>query len=70
MISISSWTTWALALEASAVESPTIHSNTNVELVVGILLFVLAGFVVGFGGLTVGRIVRPKAPHPEKGAAY
>ncbi|MBU0719628.1 MAG: NADH-quinone oxidoreductase subunit A [Planctomycetes bacterium] len=34
------------------------------------LLFVVAGFVIGFGGLTVGSLVRPRAPHPEKGAAY
>jgi len=52
------------------VEASSMHGNTNVELVVGIMLFALAGFVVGFGGLTVGRIVRPRAPHPEKGAAY
>ena len=33
-------------------------------------MFVVAGFVIGFGGLTVGSLVRPRAPHPEKGAAY
>ncbi len=46
------------------------HGNTNVELVAGIFLFALAGFAIAFGGLLVGRIVRPTAPHPEKGAAY
>lgn len=49
---------------------PTTHQNTNVELVVGILLFVAAGMVIAFGGLTVGRIVRPTMPHPEKAAVY
>ena len=48
----------------------TAHGGTNVELVVGLFLFALAGFVVGFGGLTVGRFVRPSLPHPEKGVAY
>ncbi len=60
----------ALATAVPAVQSSTLHGNTNVELVAGILLFAIAGFVVAFGGLTVGRIVRPRAPHPEKGAAY
>ena len=46
------------------------HANTNAELVVGILLFALAGFVIAFGGLTVGRFVRPTMPHPEKEVAY
>ena len=49
---------------------PTTHQNTNVELVVGILLFVAAGVVIGCGGLTIGRIVRPTMPHPEKAATY
>jgi len=49
---------------------PTTHQNTNVELVVGILLFVVAGLVIGLGGLTVGAIVRPTMPHPEKAATY
>ena len=46
------------------------HANTNAELVIGILLFVLAGFVIAFGGLTAGRFVRPTMPHPEKEVAY
>lgn len=47
-----------------------VHDNTNVELVLGMLLFGLAGFLLAFVVLVVGRIVRPTMPHPEKGAAY
>lgn len=47
-----------------------VHGNTNVELVLGIVLFVLAGFLIGFGGLLVGYFVRPKMPGPDKGKAY
>jgi NADH-quinone oxidoreductase subunit A len=50
--------------------APAVHQNTNVELVVGFALFMIAGFVIGFGGLTVGRFFRSTKPHPEKGAAY
>jgi NADH-quinone oxidoreductase subunit A len=46
------------------------YDNTNVELVLGMLLFAVAGFLIAFGGLIVGRFVRPKMPHPEKAAAY
>ena len=48
----------------------TQYANTNVEVIIGILLFVVAGFAIGFGGLTIGRLVRPRVPHPEKGEAY
>jgi len=44
--------------------------TTNVDLVLGMVLFALAGFAIAFVGLTVGRIVRPQLPHPEKAAAY
>lgn len=46
------------------------YENTNVELVLGIALFILTGFALVFGGLTAGRFVRPNQPHPEKSAAY
>jgi len=46
------------------------HSNSNVELVVGILLFGLAGFAMAFVGLCVGRFLRPTMPHPEKSTPY
>jgi NADH-quinone oxidoreductase subunit A len=46
------------------------HGNTNLELVIGILLFTAAGFGIVFAGLLVGKIIRPALPHPEKLAAY
>ncbi len=44
--------------------------NTNVELVLGILMFAAAAFLMAFVGLTVGKIVRPTQPHPEKSTPY
>ena len=46
------------------------YGNTNLELVLGMLLFTLAGFGIVFGGLLIGKIVRPTMPHPEKSTAY
>ncbi len=60
----------SLVLGVQLVEPSTKHSGTNVELAMGLLLFAVAGLVVGVGGLTVGRLVRPTAPHPEKAAPY
>jgi len=60
-----------LAVSGSIVAAaPATHQNTNVELVIGILLFVVAGVGIALGGLTLGRIVRPTMPHPEKASAY
>lgn len=60
----------SIVVSAPLVEPSAAHGNTNVELVVGIALFVLAGFLIGFGGLLVGSIVRPTMPSPEKGMPY
>jgi NADH-quinone oxidoreductase subunit A len=46
------------------------YANTNLELVVGILLFIVAGFGIVFAGLLIGKVARPHLPHPEKQAAY
>jgi NADH-quinone oxidoreductase subunit A len=46
------------------------YNNTNVELVLGMMLFILAGFGMVFGGLTIGRLLRPNLPHPEKLTPY
>lgn len=46
------------------------HANTNLELVVGIFLFIAAGFGIVFAGLLIGKIGRPNLPHPEKQAPY
>ncbi len=67
--------TWILTIEAFAAAVPLAqgagaHDNTNIELVLGMVLFTAAGFALVFGGLTVGRIVRPTMPHPEKATAY
>ncbi len=40
------------------------------NLVVGLLLFVLAGVAIALGALLIGRMVRHRLPHPEKGAPY
>ncbi len=67
--------TWVLMIESFAAAVPPAqaagaHDNTNIELVLGMVLFTAAGFALVFGGLTVGRIVRPTMPHPEKATAY
>ncbi len=54
----------------STAEAGSAYANTNLELVLGMLLFGVAGFGMVFGGLIIGRIVRPHQPHPEKAAAY
>jgi NADH-quinone oxidoreductase subunit A len=69
-MSILTCTVQSLAAAAPLADGSATHSNSNLELVVGILLFVLGGFVIAFGGLTVGRVFRSTLPHPEKGAAY
>ena len=46
------------------------HANTNLELVIGIFLFIAAGFGIVFVGLLLGKVVRPALPHPEKQAPY
>ena len=47
-----------------------IRGDTNTELVFGILLFTLAGVIFIVAALTVGKLIRPQLPHPEKAAAY
>jgi len=46
------------------------YGNTNVELVLGMLMFTAAGFAIVFTGLLAGKIARPDQPHPEKSTAY
>lgn len=57
------------AMAGGAVLGGAYH-NTNIELVVGMLLFAFGGFAMVFAALLIGRFVRPRTPHPEKGAAY
>ena len=39
-------------------------------LVQGMTIFFIAGFLMVFGALVAGKLLRPQAPHPEKGASY
>ena len=60
---------WAAFVVAQA-EASVARPNTNLQLVIGILLFAAAGFGIVFVGLLAGSIARPQMPHPEKGTAY
>jgi len=42
----------------------------NVQLVFGLLLFILAGTAMILAALTAGRFLRPTLPHPEKDEPY
>ena len=46
------------------------YNHSNLELVLGMLLFLAAGFGIVFAGLMIGRFARPNQPHPEKSTAY
>jgi NADH-quinone oxidoreductase subunit A len=50
--------------------SPVPYGQSNVDLVLGIVLFTLAGFAMVFVGLGIGKFLRPTQPHPEKQTAY
>lgn len=49
---------------------PILAAEGGVELVQGMTIFAIAGFLMVFGALTAGRFLRPNLPHPEKQAAY
>ncbi len=59
--------TTAIVLVQSALPG---RGETNADVVLGLLIFVVVGFFMAFSVLVVGRFVRPKLPHPEKAAAY
>lgn len=44
--------------------------SSGQDLVVGLLLFTVAGIAMSLGALVFGSFVRTKLPHPEKGAPY
>ena len=46
------------------------HMAMGENLVIGLLIFVVAGIGMSLGALLFGKLVRTKLPHPEKGAAY
>lgn len=44
--------------------------SSGQELVIGLLIFTVAGIAMSLGALVFGSFVRTKLPHPEKGAPY
>jgi NADH-quinone oxidoreductase subunit A len=40
------------------------------DLVIGILIFIVAGIAMSLGALVFGQLVRTRLPHPEKAAPY
>ena len=48
----------------------TVRGNTNLEFMTGLVLFLVVAFLMAFGVLLAGKLVRPKIGHPEKDAPY
>ncbi len=69
MLSVTTTAISIVPLTAATAAAPA-YGGANIELVLGITLFVLTGFALAFVGLSVGRIARPRQDHPEKGAPY
>jgi len=63
-------TTLGEVADAGVLLASGVYDNTNLELMIGILLFVVSGFGIVFAGLLIGKFVRPALPHPEKLTAY
>ncbi len=40
------------------------------DLVIGILIFFVAGFLMAFAALLAGKFLRTSLPHPDKDSAY
>ncbi len=40
------------------------------SLLQGLAIFALAAFLMGFAVLVIGKLVRPRVPHPDKALAY
>ena len=40
------------------------------SLVIGLLLFIVAGIAMSLGALLIGKLTRTALPHPEKGVPY
>ncbi len=40
------------------------------DLVLGLLIFTIAGIGMSLGALLIGKLLRTSLPHPHKGAAY
>ena len=52
------------------VTSSTILAEGGVDLVQGMVVFLIAGLAMVLGALVVGWFLRPSLPHPEKQEAY
>jgi NADH-quinone oxidoreductase subunit A len=50
--------------------SPMILAEGGVDLVQGLVVFLIAGLAMVLGALVVGWFLRPHLPHPEKQQAY
>jgi len=70
MLNLTPMNMFTAAVALVSGQGASAYANTNLELVLGILLFILAGFGIVFAGLLIGKIVRPTMPHPEKSTAY
>lgn len=44
--------------------------SSGQDLVIGLLIFIIAGIAMSLGALIFGSLVRTRLPHPEKGAPY
>jgi len=42
----------------------------GLDLVLGLLLFTITGVAMSLGALLIGKLVRTRLPHPEKGTPY
>ncbi len=45
-------------------------AGSGAMVVLGVIMLSVAGFLICFGGLLLGRFVRPKIAHPVKAAIY
>ena len=51
-------------------ETISVPAEGGPDLLQGLAIFALAAFLLGFVALLIGKLVRPRVPNPDKGAAY
>jgi NADH-quinone oxidoreductase subunit A len=44
--------------------------SDGIDLVIGLMLFIVGGLSISLGGLTFGKLLRTRLHHPEKSAPY
>jgi NADH-quinone oxidoreductase subunit A len=59
-----------MTLESAGLLAAVLRDDTSTKLLIGMLLFAAAGFLMAFGALLLGRILRPTADNREKSAIY